>query len=143
MNRILLFILAASLVSCQDDKQQADPWNAEELVDLISSGADWEKEYSDANIQTETKFVTEYGGERTLKTLYPKTEDELVVVYNKDIPEELFWFKSGQWTTPYGTVGEPLTKLEEANGVGVKFYGLGYDLPGKVAIDTGKLRKKT
>jgi hypothetical protein len=116
-----------------------NPWDAERLVNLIAKDADWEKEYNDANILTETKFMAEYDAEKTIKTLYPETEDELVVIYDGTTPQELYWFKSGQWTTPYGTVGDPITVLEEANGAGVQFYGLGYDLPGKVKIDTGKL----
>ena len=139
MKRFLILIVAIALISCKDEQEPVNPWNAEKLVELISSGADWEKEYDDANISTETKFMQQYDGERTVKTLYPETDDELIVIYNGTIPEELYWYKSGQWTTPYGTVGDPISRLEEANGASVKFYGLGYDLPGMVKIDTGKL----
>ncbi len=142
MKQFLILFLAITLIACKDDQESIDPWDAERLVNLISSDADWEKEYNDANISTETKFLDEYNGERTIKTLYPETEDELIVIYNGDTPETLYWYKSGQWTTPYGTVGDPITKLVEANGESVKFYGLGFDLPGKVKIDSGKLVDK-
>lgn len=139
MKRFLFALVIITLISCKDDKEPINPWDAERLVTLISNGADWEKEYNDANINTETKFISEYNGERTSKTLYPGTEDELVVIYNDSLPQELYWNKSGQWTTPYGTVGDPITILETANEAPISFYGLGYDLPGKVKIDSGKL----
>jgi|GEM_PF-6429525 len=139
MKRFLILIVAIALISCKDKEAPVNPWDAEKLVEKISSGADWEKEYNDSNITTETKFMQEYDGERTVKTLYPETDDELIVIYNGTTPEELYWYKSGQWTTPYGTVGDPISRLEEANGTSVKFYGLGYDLPGMVKIDTGNL----
>jgi hypothetical protein len=142
MKRLLILFITIALVSCKDEKETLNPWDAERLVNLIATDADWEKEYNDANILTETKFMAEYDAEKTVKTLYPETEDELVVIYDGTKPLELYWFKSGQWTTPYGTVGDPITVLEEANGSGVQFYGLGYDLPGKVKIDTGKLTGK-
>jgi hypothetical protein len=142
MKRLLILIIAVVLVSCKNEKETLSPWDAERLVHLIATDADWETEYNDANILTETKFMSEYDAEKTVKTLYPETEDELVIIYNGATPQELYWFKSGQWTTPYGTVGDPITVLEMANGAGVQFHGLGYDLPGKVKIDAGKLAGK-
>ncbi|WP_194851699.1 hypothetical protein [Nonlabens antarcticus] len=142
MKKLLILLVAIVLISCKDDEEPVNPWNAEHLATLISNGSDWEKEYSDANILTETKFMNEFNADKTVKTLYPETEDELVVIFNGNKPEQLYWFKSGSWTTPYGTVGDPITVLEKANGAGVQFYGLGYDLPGKVKIDSGKLAGK-
>lgn len=142
MKKYLILIIAITLVSCKNDKEPTNPWDAEQLVNFMSGGGNVEKEYSDANIITETKFLPEYNEERTVKRLYPETDDEMIIIYNGTTPEELFWYKTGQWTTPYGSVGDPITKLETANGASVKFYGLGYDLPGKVQIDTGRLAGK-
>ncbi len=142
MKRILILCIALVFLSCKDDEVPANPWDAEQLVQMIASGKDWEKEYSDANISTETKFLDQYNAERTIKTLYPETDDELVVIYDGDKAQELYWYKSGQWTTPYGTVGDPITVIENANEAPIQFYGLGYDQPGKIKIDSGKLADK-
>lgn len=139
MKKLLILFIAVAFISCKDDEEPISPWNAEHLATLISTDSNWEKEYKDANIVTETKFMDEFNAEKTIKTLYPETEDELVIIFDGDTAEQLYWFNSGQWTTPYGTVGDPITVLEKANGAGIQFYGLGYDLPGKVKIDKGNL----
>lgn len=142
MKKILLVLVLTTIVSCQKDKEPIDPWDARSLVNQIAGNEKWEEEYSDANIVKETKFVDEYNGERTVVTLYPETLDELIVIYNDTVPQELYWNKSGQWTTPYGKVGDPIEVLEQANKAPISFYGLGYDLPGKVKIDSGLVAKK-
>ncbi|SCY31394.1 hypothetical protein SAMN05192588_2202 [Nonlabens sp. Hel1_33_55] len=142
MKKILLLFVAIAIASCQKDKEPIDPWDAPSLVEQIATNQNWEDEYSDANITEETKFVDEYGGVRTVMTLYPGTLDELTVIYNDSLPQELYWNKSGQWTTPYGKVGDPIEVLQKANNAPISFYGLGYDLPGKVKIDSGQIADK-
>ncbi|PRP67866.1 hypothetical protein [Nonlabens agnitus] len=142
MKKILLVFIAIAIISCQNDKEPANPFDAQQLVEAISTNPDWEEEYSDANITKETKFVDEYNGIRTVVTLYPETLDELKVIYNDSLPQELYWDKSGQWTTDYGKVGDPIEVLEKANEAPIAFYGLGYDLPGKVKADKGILADK-
>ncbi len=141
MKRFLLLALCIALYSCQKDVP-TDPFDAEQLVNLISTNDSWQEEYSDANITTETRYMDEYQGERTIVTLYPQTLDELVIIYNGNQPQELYWNKSGQWKTASGTVGQPIEVLEKANQGPLSFYGLGYDLPGKVKIDSGLLANK-
>jgi len=141
MKKLLLLLVAVSILACKKD-EPIDPWNVEQLVQLIANNDDWQKEYSDANIAKETKFVQEYNSDQTVYTLYPETADELIVIYSDSLPQELYWNKSGQWKTDYGTVGDPVSILEKANEAPISFYGLGYDLPGKVKIDTGKLADK-
>lgn len=142
MKRLFVVFLSLTVFSCQKEKEPLDLWDANQLAQLIASDKDWEQEYSDANIVTDNKSIDGSNAESTIKTLYPETVDELVVVYQGDQPQYLYWNTSGQWTTPYGTVGDPIGVIETANGAPISFYGLGYDLPGKVKIDQGQLAGK-
>ncbi len=141
MKKIILIALCVLAYSCNNE-QPVDPFNAEELVDFISTNPDWQEQYQDANISTESRYLEEDGAERTMVTLYPQTADELVIIYNDDVPQRLYWNTSGKWNTIYGKVGDPIEVLEIANEAPISFYGLGYDLPGKVKIDSGLLANK-
>ena len=125
MQRYLIILLTTVLISCGEVEKENNYWDATYLADLIATDATWEKQYRDANIITENLYLKKYAGERTVKTLYPETDNELVIIYDRDKPQELYWLKSGSWTTPYGTVGDPIGILEKANGESLYFYGLG------------------
>lgn len=142
MKRFLILFVTAAFFSCQKEQAPLDPWNAQQLASRIASSNDWDKDYNVSDITTETKFLDVYNQECMVKTLYPGTTDELTIIYQDSIPTELYWNQSGQWITDYATVGDPISVLEKANEKPISFYGLGYDLPGKVKIDSGKVADK-
>ncbi|AZQ43027.1 hypothetical protein [Nonlabens ponticola] len=140
MKKLLLLLSLIAVISCKNEEPAVDDsYNAVMLAQKIASGTSWEQEFTEDEILTETRFVREYNGTRMIKTIYPDTSNELFVVYLDSIPQELYWHQTGEWTTPYGTVGQPIAALEQANGASIEFYGLGYDVPGKVEINKGKL----
>jgi uncharacterized protein YcfL len=144
MKNIGFLVALLCLVGCQDDKEQPseNPWDAQLLVERIATDENWEQQYPDANITTEARFVREYNGTRTVKTLYPDSNNELYVIYRDSVPEDIFWYQTGDWTTDYGSVGQSIEVLENVNEAAVEFYGLGYDVPGLVEINNGKLAQQ-
>lgn len=108
-----------------------------------------ERMYPDAAKKEEMGLFEEGSIERAFTVLYPRTKNEIHLIWESPERENLYqivFSQKGDWTTASGIkIGSTYEDLVRRNGKAINVYGFGWDYSGAVdwnggALENSKLR---
>jgi len=147
MRPLLLFSCFLLLVSCKSKQLTAnspEKYDLEVLAEVISQD-NLNDIYPSSNMTEGTELFEEGTVEHPYTILYPKTPDQILIIWKDDERTKLHQIyidKESRWRSNTGIrIGSTYDELVEINGGPIKFYGFGWDHSGAVDWNMGGLAK--
>lgn len=144
MKKILFLLLIICIASCKSRKLTADSEEKFIIENIAPLSAEKLKQiFPNAEIEEGTAMFEEGTVERNYTTLFPNSENELLVTWQDVGKEEIHNIrtdKNGRWKSKTGIeIGTTYSELVKINKDSVHFYGFGWDYSGAVDYNGGKL----